>query len=108
MINKRQQERVEISFPLECQALPSLSYFYTVSKDLSLGGVRIISKDFLAKDDPLKLQINLVNKTLNLRAEVVWCNKERTSDRYATGLRFTNLNPTIKNELTSLLNTINN
>ena len=52
---RRGAERVGVSFPVECNLLTKRGYFYTVSKDLSQTGARIISNDFLAKGNPLKI-----------------------------------------------------
>ncbi len=106
MTNLRRHKRVGISFPVECKSLPSQGYFYTVSKDISLGGIRILSSEFLNKEDSLKVHINLINRVLSLKAEVVWCNRERVSERYLTGLRFMELGEANRNELRSFLENI--
>lgn len=108
MINKRQYPRVGVSFPVECKALPSQSYFYTVCKDLSLGGVKIINNDFISTDDYLKININLIDKVINLKAKVAWCSKERVSERYSTGLTFVEMNQTTQKDLSNFLNKASN
>ncbi len=106
MRDKRQHSRIGVSFPIECKALPSRDYFYTVSKNLSLGGVRILSNTFLPKDDHLKLSINLIDKILSFTAKVAWCNKERLSERYTTGLEFIETSELAKNDLSAFLNSV--
>lgn len=100
---KRKNSRSIISFPIECNILPGTAYFYTVTKDLSVGGVRILSDEFLTKNNPLKLNINLIDKVLGVKAKVVWCNKERASDRYSAGLEFIEIADENKNHLNSIL-----
>lgn len=85
---RRKNTRAHVSFPVECSLLTGKGYFYTVSKDLSLGGARIISNEFLLKDNQLRLNINFIDKVMDVKAKVVWCNKERTVDRYSAGLEF--------------------
>ena len=108
MAENRKFPRVDVSFPIECRPLPEKSYFYTVSKDLSLGGVKIISNRFLPKNDTLKVSINLIDKVIDLKAKVAWCNQERMSERYSTGLEFVETNEQLKENLTSFLNRVFN
>ena len=88
MKDKRREPRVGISFPVACDPLPQRHYFYTVCKDLSTEGVKIISNNFMPKGNSIKLNLNLIDKAINLKAKVMWCNKERYSDRYHAGLHF--------------------
>jgi len=106
MNNKREFPRVGVSFPVECKPLPTRNYFYTVSKDLSLGGVKIISSTFLPKNNTLKVNINLIDSMLDLKAKVAWCNKERLSERYTTGLEFVETSESSKKKLFQFLNRI--
>ena len=108
MAENRKFPRTGISFPIECRPLPERNYFYTVSKDLSLGGMKIISTQFLPKNDTLKVSINLINKVLGLKARVAWCNQERMSDRYSVGLEFVETNEQSKKKLLSFLNRVFN
>ncbi len=108
MKERRKDPRIDISFPVECKILSSRDYFYTVSKDLSLNGTRILSNDFLRKSDSLKLNINLIDKVLNIKAKVSWCTKEKINRRYSTGLKFIELTEPNKNELVKFLTKITN
>ena len=108
MNEKRKFPRVGVSFPVECKPLPARNYFYTVSKDLSLGGVKIVSNYFLPKDDTVKVNINLIDSILDLKAKVAWCNKERLSERYSTGLEFVETTENSKKKLFQFLNRIFN
>ncbi|MBD3264666.1 MAG: hypothetical protein GF375_06160 [Candidatus Omnitrophica bacterium] len=106
MDERRKHPRVDVSFPLECTSLPSRGYFCTVSKDLALGGVRIISNNFIAKGDSFKLNINLIDKVVDCKAEVVWCSKQRVAERYAAGLKITEINPLHRKELSSFISNV--
>jgi len=108
MVENRKFPRAGVSFPVECRPLPKKNYFYTVSKDLSLGGVKIISNRFLPKNDTLKVSINFINTVLDLKAKVAWCNQERMSDRYSAGLEFVETSKQSKEKLISFLNRIFN
>lgn len=104
--NRRKIQRVGVSFPVECDLLPMRTYFYTVSKDLSNDGARIITDRFLAKGDILRININLIDQIMEIKARVAWCNKERASERYLTGVEFLEINHTTKGALSKLLSTM--
>jgi len=108
MSDKRKFPRVDVSFPIEYKPLPARNYFYTVSKDLSLGGVKIVSNYFLPKNDTVKVNVNLIDSILGLKAKVAWCNKERLSERYSTGLEFVETSESSKKSLFQFLNRIFN
>jgi len=108
MKDKRKDPRVAISFPVECNMLSQREYFYTVSKDLSKGGARIIANNFLPKGNILKLNINFIEQTMGIKAEIAWCNKERIGERYQAGLKFVETNENNKRTLEAFLNQIYN
>jgi len=90
--DRRKHKRFNISFPVECKILPTRNYFYTVTKDLSLGGLKILNNDFISKGNLLSLDLNIIDKVLKLKAKVAWCNRERASDRHLVGLEFVEVN----------------
>ena len=106
MNEKRQYPRVGISFPVECKTVPTKNFFYTVSKDLSLGGIRVFTTSSIPKGKVIKLNINLIDEILNLKAKVIWCNRERVAGRYSLGLSFVEATNTVKEKLFEFLNKI--
>lgn len=108
MVENRKFPRIGVSFPVECRFLPARKYFYTVSKDLSLGGVKIVSNCFLPKNDKIKVSINLIDNMLDLKAKVAWCNQERMSERFSAGLEFIETDEPSKKKLFSFLDRIFN
>ncbi len=103
MDERRKYPRYDLSFPIECKRLNISNYFYTVTKDLSLGGARILCNDFLSKDKIFKASLNLVKQVFNFEAKVAWCNKERFSDRYSAGIEFINMPNLPKKQYASFL-----
>jgi c-di-GMP-binding flagellar brake protein YcgR len=109
MKEKREFKRVEVSFPVECKLQhPQKKYFYTVSKNISEGGAKIITNDFLAKGHHLNVDINLIDSLVTLQAKVSWCTKAKSSDRYNAGLQFLSVIGEDKNMLVRFLNKIYN
>lgn len=105
---RRQHQRVGISFPVECTSLPSRKYFYTVTKDLSLGGARIISDAFLSKGEPFEVGVNLIDRVIDLEAKVAWCCQEKRQSRCSAGLEFKNINPGDQSQLSRFIRSIDN
>ena len=68
--------------------------------------MKLLLNDFIAKNDSMKLHINLIDKVLDTKAKVVWCNKERRSDRYSVGVEFVEMGLTAKEELSNFINKI--
>ncbi|MCM8819313.1 MAG: PilZ domain-containing protein [Candidatus Omnitrophica bacterium] len=98
-IERRKYPRLNVSFPIECSDPAQKNYFYTVSKDISLGGVKIIYDKFLPKQTNLKLNINLIDNVVTAISRVCWCNKMRISDRYMIGLEFNELDTESKKNI---------
>jgi c-di-GMP-binding flagellar brake protein YcgR len=103
MNERRKNMRAFLSFPVECSFLSQEGYFYTVSKDLSENGARILCNEFLSKNNLLKVNINFIDRVLGLKAKVVWCNQERISERYIAGLEFEAMTAQNKEYLSSLV-----
>ncbi|MDD4294066.1 MAG: PilZ domain-containing protein [Candidatus Omnitrophica bacterium] len=103
MDERRIEPRIGISFPVECDLAGKKSFFYTVSKDLSENGVKILTDDFLVKGENFKVNINLIDKIIRVKAEVMWCNKERLAERFSAGLRFVDVPSTSKRTITDFL-----
>ncbi|MCF7870138.1 MAG: PilZ domain-containing protein [Candidatus Omnitrophica bacterium] len=106
MESKRKYFRYQLAFPVEYQQMSLLRYSHTVTKDLSLGGVKIISDGFVPKGSTLKLKLNLIKRVFNFKTRIAWCNRERFSDRYYLGCEFIELPYFYKNQYRDFLNAI--
>lgn len=107
MKEKRKHTRHQLSFPVECRRVGKSDYFYTVSKNLSAGGAKILSNNFLPKNEHFKIGLNLVKEVFHCKARVAWCNRESFSDRYTTGLEFVDCEQLDKAKYSAFLETIN-
>jgi c-di-GMP-binding flagellar brake protein YcgR len=107
MVERRKYPRIDVSFPVECDILHAKNYFYTVNRDLSPGGIRIISDRFLPKESSLKVNINLIYKALSITAKVAWCNKTRLSERYMAGLEFVRISKDDQEKISRFLGMVN-
>jgi len=107
MEEKRVHPRIKISFPVRCEDLASHRPFYTVFKDISEGGIKLICEDFLAINKFLKFEINLINNLIRGRGKIVWCNSQPFSERYLVGIQFTEMDARAQNILSKFLSNIN-
>ena len=103
MEEKRKFQRVNISFPIKCESSETKNSFYTVFKDISKGGVKLITNEFMKINKQLKIEINLVSKLIKGKGRVAWCNAQPYSDRYIAGIEFTELSKESEKELASFL-----
>ena len=107
MDEKRAFPRVRISFPVRCEDLASHKPFYTVFKDISEGGIKLISEDFMPINKSFKFEINLINNLVKGRGRIVWCNSQPFSERYLAGIQFIDIEPNAKDRLSKFLSNIN-
>jgi len=65
----------------------------TITKDISQGGIRFVTDEFIAKDSILKIRLILrkIHFTFEAYVKVVWIKKESRSGRYEIGVEFTNI-----------------
>lgn len=105
-LENRKAPRARISFPLKCEIGEKTSYFNSVSKDLSNGGVRVLSEQFVTPGDTINVNINLIEKMISARAKIVWCNESDYGQRYLFGAEFVDMTEDDKNTLRSFLSLI--
>lgn len=107
MEEKRKYPRLKLAFPIECEMTKNPGHSYTVTKDLSLGGAKIISEKFIPKGKVLKMKLNLIKQVFNFKTKIVWSRRERFSDRYSLGCEFIEIPEIYKNRYQNFLNTVN-
>lgn len=103
MEEKRKKQRVRISFPVRCEPLKTHKSFYTVFRDISEGGVKLITEDFMSINTFLKCEINLVEELIRAKGKVVWSSPQPYSDRYYTGIEFTEIEPKSQERLSKFI-----
>ncbi len=107
MDNRRRFSRTNISLPLEAIPFSPKKYFHTVSRDLSLIGARLTMSDFIAQGNFLRIDLNLIDCVLYLKAKIVWCNRERFSERYVAGLEFVEVDDNSRRIIAQFLQKVN-
>ena len=86
---KRRYSRIELRQPVQFQSTNYALERGSLSCDLSEGGVRVDTYDFLPLGTELTLHIRLaVEKIVEYVGRVVWVRKFPFADRYQVGLEF--------------------
>jgi len=106
MKEKRKHRRVRISFPVRCETLQSRKPFYTVFKDISKGGLKIITEEFIGVNNLIKFEINLIDTLIRGKGRIAWCNSQPYSERYWAGIEFTDIDALAEKKLSNFLSNI--
>lgn len=105
---KRRYPRIKMAIPVEYKKLresPGIKKG-TLTKDLSTGGVRFITDEFLAFTARMVVDINLPlpERPVSVLSKVAWIKKLPVDDTYEIGNQFLEISKDDKNRLSSYLN----
>lgn len=96
---KRRFVRVKFKTPLRFQIRGRSEFDNSLSKDISLGGISIISDNFVPPNANLMLEFNLLAHFMALIGKVVWSSPLRRSNRFRSGIEFLEMEPSEKKSL---------
>lgn len=96
MSEKRKEKRIEEEIKVSIRLLPEDKYqhdkniLYALTKDISSGGVKIVTDKMLPVDTLLKLELTLtkIRKLVEAKARVRWVNRLYDDDVFEMGLEF--------------------
>ena len=108
MDDKRREKRLKEENKLICEiiscnnSLKHKKIFYTLTKDISLGGVNIRTDTFLPIDTVVKINLSLpkMHKIVCVRGKVKWAKSLYDDEVFELGLEFLDTPPDI---ITSLI-----
>ncbi|MEE8604629.1 MAG: PilZ domain-containing protein [Candidatus Aminicenantaceae bacterium] len=100
---KRKEPRREDELPVEIEILSDETnlgptrILYAQIRDISAGGVKILTSVYIPLGTPIKLKITLLKlgETIGPTGKVVWGNQIENSDLYEMGIEFENTQPDI-------------
>ncbi len=104
---KREHLRLKISFPVGCRMVDEKKPFYTVFKDISCGGIKLITDNFMKKSAKVRIEINLIDQVVKGLGEIRWCKQRAYSDTFLAGIKFIDLQPQGESILNNFLSQIN-
>jgi uncharacterized protein (TIGR02266 family) len=96
MSEKRKEKRVEEEIKVAIKLLPEDKYkhdknvVHALTKDISSGGVKIVTDKLLPVDTMMKLELTLakIRKLVEVTAKVRWVNRLYDDDVFEMGLEF--------------------
>lgn len=96
---RRASKRLLVTLPATYATLGDQKHFgETVTKDISISGLRMNCDAFLAANTPctIRLRFPEVNKIIEAMARIVWSHRVSFSDNYQAGLEFYEISPISK------------
>jgi Tfp pilus assembly protein PilZ len=102
---RRQTERVDSRCPLRYQFKGQPNFYETVTRDISEGGLRFITNQFIPAFAELFLEFSLRSsmEPVQAAAKVSWVQKVPHSDQYQVGAHFTELNQEYRKNISDCL-----
>jgi c-di-GMP-binding flagellar brake protein YcgR len=104
---KRRYPRVNARLPLQYKDIqrPIETYSGTLSRDVSEGGIRFVSNEFLSIFTRLLLEVSIPSLSRPLKAisKVSWIQKAPLSNQYNVGVQFMDMAEEDKNQLASFV-----
>jgi uncharacterized protein (TIGR02266 family) len=100
MREKRQFKRKSISIDVIFDMSPDQRGFESKTKDISVGGICLISRKPLSVDNVMNFKFTIpdTEKKIEVSGEVVWTEKpeDEKDDRYYSGIEFVQIDETDK------------
>lgn len=101
---KRKFYRFPLNTPLHYKIRGAAEFGSSVTKDISVGGLRFVVDKYISPSTYLMLEFNLLSKIINPIGRVKWLQPLPHSNRYQMGLEFIELEPESKNFLSDYIN----
>jgi c-di-GMP-binding flagellar brake protein YcgR len=105
---RRKYQRIESNLPLQYKNLRKIGESPTgsLTKDLSAGGVRFRTGEFISLACRLVVEINLptVEKPIKAISKVAWIRKVPASDSYELGNQFLEITKEDRSHVTNFVN----
>jgi len=101
---KRNFPRIALKAPLKYKIRGRQEFASVLTDDIGAGGVSFLNSAFISPKTPVELEFSLLSRALNPIGKVAWSSPLRHSNRYRTGVEFTELDPGQKNHLLEYIN----
>ena len=105
MKERRKYVRIHESSQITYELLPGESMKEYATKDISQGGIKFLTREFIPKGSRLKIKLNLYKKFFSFEALVkcAWINKIRYNEEYEVGVEFIDMPPAAAAHLISYI-----
>lgn len=101
---KRHFRRINVKVPLRYQIRGRPDFNNAVSNDISAGGMGFLNDGFIAPDNYLNIEINLLPEVVNATAKVIRSDALPRCDKYRLGIEFLGMDYRQKQFLTDYIN----
>jgi len=102
-IQRRFYYRLEITKDITIIDIQSNHKIPCVTKDLSGGGIKCISKEPLRFRDPIEVGMEIEKTHISILGEVVRCIKDPMENNYELGIQFTSISDKDRNTIVSFI-----
>ncbi|MFQ5681522.1 MAG: PilZ domain-containing protein [Candidatus Omnitrophota bacterium] len=98
--------RFHYSIPIKYCPKNNTASIYTVTRDISVGGLKILTHSFLPRGTNVSVEVKVPSSSgvVNALASVVWSNRISHSEQYLSGLRFSEIEDRDKKNISDLVN----
>ena len=102
-VERRRWARLRSHVPVRYQDTKTQRFVETLSKDVSVGGLRCVTHEFLPASRELLVELSLrrAAPALKTRARVAWVQQIPHADQYCVGLEFLQLPQTAQEDIAS-------
>jgi c-di-GMP-binding flagellar brake protein YcgR len=90
---KRHFSRITMRVPVSYRVRGKTQQLATLSRNVSAGGMGLVTDQFLAPDTLLNLEFSVLRKFFSLYARTKWIASLPSSDNYQFGLEFLEVQP---------------
>ncbi|MFA4842326.1 MAG: PilZ domain-containing protein [Candidatus Omnitrophota bacterium] len=101
---KRQFPRLSSHIPVRYQVRGEADFNDTLSDDISIGGICVNNKEFVAPQTILNLKLNVLSRVLSTQGTVAWSAPLPHSDKYRMGIQFSGFELSEKNYFGDYIN----
>lgn len=101
---QRRFPRFNYSIPIKYRPQAQPAPLYTVTRDLSVGGLKMLTNNFMPRGTEVNLEVELPHLDLiNAQGTVAWSSRINHSDQYLSGIRFTAIDETNRKNISDLV-----
>ncbi len=95
MKERRKYLRIPFSVPVKIRPLTTLKSFGNLSKNVSVGGIRFLSKKFLPVSSPIRMEVEISPKAAPVRfvARIVWIKSLYNDELFEVGAEIYEIQP---------------
>lgn len=101
---QRRFPRFHYSVPIKYRQKDEVTPTYTVTRDISIGGLKILTNRFIPRGTDMAIEIEIPrDNVINAAVNVIWSNRISHSDQYLSGVKFSEIDEVGKKNISELV-----